>query len=550
MVFLFKALSERGKIIEFTLLVGFTLGMKSLLVGLITVFTSFSLWAQVFVSQDQAVRDLDQICQTIYEKYAYFQFKQNSLKFSWVDKCNQAKSIAGLRSQGLTRTEFGILVTDLLASFKDSHTSLRSGFGPEVGLFLGIQIQYVEDLFWLRKANSLILNQLGLTAGQLEAQKIVLESIQGVSLKNLAEVFPFVGSQAEKSNYDSFVNRLNGQTAGDFFKYLSDFKIIVPWSDTLKLKLRSVLTGKTYNVEYPWVKLQQQEVTAEQAQSCIEEEGYRFSKIADSTYYLFAPTWMAERIECDEELEKFLLEKMEFLKSQGTNVNLIIDVRYNSGGSHMWHSFLRQFISKEKGNLVTSTVVYHKPAFAGYHLNQNGVPHRIVDGVARPLWFTDSCKSTDYKNIPDEELKRVDDFLNLYPLSYLKYFKAETYSAAHVCFLEPVENAYKGKVAVLADRHAYSSNDQFLSAIKAVNPQQIKIIGEPSRAGSGGGGELILAESKFRIAYSVFVDWNYKSDLIEGFGMKPDVSVTPTIDSILQQKDLFVDEALRLLESL
>lgn len=523
--------------------------MKSLLVGLITVFTSFSLWAQVFVSQDQAVRDLDQICQTISEKYAYFQFKQNYLKFSWADKCKQAKSFAHFRPQGLTRTEFGILVTDLLASFKDSHTSLRSGFGPEVGLFLGIQIQYVEDLFWLRKANSTILNQLGLTAGQLEAQKITVESIQGVSLKNLAEMFPFVGSQAEKSSYDSFVNRLNGQTVGDFFKYLSEFKKTVPWSDNVKLKLRSSVNGKTYDIEYPWIKLQQQqEVETAQAQSCIEEEGYRFSKITDSTYYLFAPTWMAERIECDAELEKFLLEKIEFLKTQGSNTNLIIDVRYNGGGSHMWHPFVRQFISKEIGSLATNTVVYHKPAFAGYHLDQNGVPHRMVDGVARPLWFTDSCKSTDYKNIPDEELKRVGDFLNLYPLNYLKYFKAETYSTAHVCFLEPVENAYKGKVAVLADRHAYSSNDQFLSAIKAVNPQQIKIIGEPSRAGSGGGGELILAESKFRIAYSVFVNWNYKSDLIEGFGIKPDVSVTPTIDSILQRKDLFVDEALKLLE--
>lgn len=523
--------------------------MKSLLVGLITIFTSFSLWAQVFVSQDQAVRDLDQICQTISEKYAYFQFKQNYLKFSWADKCKQAKSFTSLRPQGLTRGEFGILVTDLLGSLKDSHTSLRSGFGPEVGLSLGIQIQYVEDLFWLRKANTSVLNQLGLTGGQLESQKIVVESIQGVSLKNLAEVFPFVGSQAEKSNYESFVNRLNGQTLGDFFKYLSDFKKSVPWSETVKLKLRSFETGKAYDVEYPWVKLQQKEVTPVQAQSCVEEEGYRFSKITDSTYYLFAPTWYAERVECDEELEKFLLEKIEFLKTQSANTNLIIDVRYNGGGSHLWHSFVRQFISKEIGSVATNTVVYHKPAFAGYHLDQNGVPHRMVDGVARPLWFTDSCKSTDYKNIPKEELKKVADFLNLYPLSFLKYFKAETYSTAHVCFLEPVENAYKGKVVVLADRHAYSSNDQFLSAIKSVNPQQIKIIGEPSRAGSGGGGELILAESKLRIGYSVFANWNYKSDLIEGFGMKPDVAVTPTIDSILQRKDLFVDEALKYLNS-
>jgi hypothetical protein len=523
--------------------------VKYLCLSLIFILNSLCVQAEVFLSEKQALQDLDQICQTISEKYAYFQFKQNYLKFSWADKCKQAKSFVQSRRQGLNRTEFGILVTDLLGALKDSHTSLRSGFEPEVGLFLGIQIQYVEDLFWLRKANSSILNQLGLTASQLEAQKIVVDSIQGIALKDLAEVFPFVGSQAEKSNYESFVNRLNGQTAGDFFKYLSDFKKSVSWSETVKLKLRSSVTGQTYEVEYPWVKLQQQEVKLAQALSCIEEEGYKFSKITDSTYYLFAPTWYAERVECDEQLEIFLLEKIEFLKAQVGKTNLIIDVRYNGGGSHLWHSFVRQFISKEQGRVATNTVVYHKPAFTGYHLDQNGVPHRLVGGVARPLWFTDSCKSTDYKNIPDEELKSVADFLNLFPLKYLKYFKAETYSTAHVCFLEPVDKAYKGKVAVLADRHAYSSNDQFLSAIKAVNPQQIKIIGEPSRAGSGGGGELILAESKFRIGYSVFVNWNYKSDLIEGFGVKPDLYLTPTIDSILQRKDLFVDEALRLLES-
>ena len=517
--------------------------------AILLVFVSLQLNASAFVSVRQALDDVDQLCSVINGQYAYLQLKQAQLNFSWNDKCKQMKRLINEKGRGLSRTEFAIMITDLMGVFKDSHTNLRSGMGPQLGMTLGLHVQHVEDVFWLRKADATVLNQLGLTSEQLESQKLVLESLQGIEIKTLATKFPFVGSQSEKSHYESFANRLNGQMSADLFKYLSDFKKEFVWSENIKIKLRSLITGDVYELEYPWVKLQNQGFVDDDDKSCIEQEGYRFKKITDSTYYLFAPTWQPERAQCYAELEAFLLDKMQFLKKQGAATNLIIDVRGNGGGSNFWQSFVRQFLPLERGSVATNTVLYHKPAFNGYHLDSNGVPHRMVNGVARPLWFTSECKSTDYKNISDDELQKVADFLNAKPLSQLKYFKSENYSSAHVCFLNPVQNAYRGRVAVLVDRSAYSSNEQFLSAMKAVNPAQIKIVGEPSRAGSGGGGEAILEQSQFRVSFSVFANWNYKSELIEGVGMQPDVAVSPTIDSILSRRDLFVDESLKLLES-
>ncbi len=171
----------------------------------------------------------------------------------------------------------------------------------------------------------------------------------------------------------------------------------------------------------------------------------------------------------------------------------------------------------------------------------------MIGGIPRPLWFTDECKSVRYTQINLNEQTLIADYLKNYQLQFINDFNSHNYSDPHFCMMQPSTNPYKGKVAVLMDRNAYSSNDQFITAIKAAAPDRVSLLGEKSRGGSGGGGSVVLKNSGTRVSFSIFANWGFDGHLLEDEGTTPDIPVILDIEDQLQQNDPFIEKALEVL---
>jgi hypothetical protein len=499
------------------------------------------------LSLGQALEDTAQLCSQIENQYVYLRYKEAFYGFSWRDRCKDFESRLrqGSNEDRISLGEFSFFLSELMGVFKDAHTGLRVSLAPESQLQLGARLQYMPEGFWLRSGNPDIANQTQIAEADLPSEKLIVEAIQNVQIEKLVDMLPFVGSINSWAHRSSAASRLSGPYGGDLLKYLSTHSTTkLPWSDTIHMQLRSLKSGRVFTVNFPWKRTQ---FLAMETRDCSEREGFTFRPIQSDTYYLRLPTWLPKDENCFSEIQNFLVEKIDFLRRQEIP-KLILDARNNGGGASIWQDFVRQLITREGGPKITNIVSYYKPGFPGYHLDQSGIPHQKIDGMFRPLWFSDKCKSLRYTGLSTLERNLISEFLLEHPRGFAEHFSSDSFSDPHVCILNPVEQSYRGRVAVLIDRYGYSSNDQFITSIKAAAPERVFLIGERTRGGSGGGGGGVLRKSGFRFAHAIFANWGRDSSLLEDRGTAPDFEVNETIEDVLIERDPFLEKALTVLD--
>jgi Peptidase family S41 len=224
-------------------------------------------------------------------------------------------------------------------------------------------------------------------------------------------------------------------------------------------------------------------------------------------------------------LQKWFQE-MEKLKTQ----NLIIDVRFNGGGTDpndvLLFSFLANQKFRENKSAFINTVKIH---FSEY---------LIID--EKNTKISERSKKRFEKELATE--------FDIYKDG--KYFQNERYNA----FIEPKANAFKGQIYLLISERVASAGALFASLV-ASNTNSITIGNETMGGYFGHNGHTPVAyqlpNSKIITGFSIV---NLEQDVIEkknqkfGRGIIPDIYKTQTLSEFIKNQDNIIEFTINTIE--
>lgn len=116
--------------------------------------------------------------------------------------------------------------------------------------------------------------------------------------------------------------------------------------------------------------------------------------------------------------------------------------------------------------------------------------------------------------------------------------------------ISPSTTGFKGEIVVLTDGACFSTTDQFcslfkyhdLGAIVGMETGGTYVCTDSSK-------EILLNNTRIRLHYSTSVYKVAVEGLSDYEGLKPDVAISPSIDSLLNHKDLIMEKAINILSN-
>lgn len=226
----------------------------------------------------------------------------------------------------------------------------------------------------------------------------------------------------------------------------------------------------------------------------------------------------------DPNFDSLLATVFERLKKEEIS-NLIIDLRNNEGGSEHQQAELISYL-------------YNQP----FKLYQNIYVSRLDYRPLKPVLFTaekDTTRLLD-KN-EDEWMRKISDDLWINNYEYYEGLQLQA----------PKKNVFQGKLYVIVNGTCFSSTSALIANLK--NTTQAVFIGEESGGLYEGptGGEtipIILPNSQImvRISPNINLGYMYQKHPI-GRGVLPDYSIMYTIEDLLNNKDLEMEQAKALI---
>ena len=208
--------------------------------------------------------------------------------------------------------------------------------------------------------------------------------------------------------------------------------------------------------------------------------------------------------------------------------NLIIDLRYNGGGT-------------DPNDILLFSFLANKP------FRENKSAFITTTKIPFPEYLV-----TDNHKISKREQKYFEKYLNKEFSVFKdgKYFQNETFNK----YIEPNENAFKGQIYLLISERVASAGSQFASLV-ASNTTAI-IIGNETMGGYFGHNghtpvEYELPNSKIITQFSIV---NLKQDVTErknqifGRGVIPDIYKSQTLKEYIDNEDNIIDFTIKLIE--
>lgn len=230
----------------------------------------------------------------------------------------------------------------------------------------------------------------------------------------------------------------------------------------------------------------------------------------NSTAILTIPTFQPKN-----ELKFMLSLRKMFKKIKKENIkNLVIDVRGNGGGYPESVYCLLSYLVEEK--IKTTQLAY-----------------ALVENLVDPNHFK---KDGFYKHFNRKKLKKQGDYYHT--------------NDAKRAIIRPKKQPFKGNLYILLDEKSASASAEFLGLAKTYC--QATFIGRES--GSNPITQvatdivtLILPHSLLNVRFPLIkteLNVNFKND---GHGLIPDHEIIPTIDQILEEKDMDLEKAMELI---
>jgi len=253
-----------------------------------------------------------------------------------------------------------------------------------------------------------------------------------------------------------------------------------------------------------------------------EYYGFDFNISPQNIAVLKVPTWGITP-EHTSTMQNYLQQVM--LKIEEEKIEkLVLDLRFNTGGSPLWKNLLTWLINE---NL--------KPKIRG-----------VLKFRGKTLNYFPECIS--FKNATSEQKITIKKYNTANPLDFMDQFSNDSYGDFLYCFhsTKAESGGFKGKLVLLYDENTFSSNDQFVAATKLISNEKIQTIGVPSNGGSGSGRVIRLNNSNLVVNYSIFSNWGANGKLLENQGSTPNIIINETPASFLNPKvDLYMQEAAK-----
>lgn len=447
------------------------------------------------LTAEQARADIDQLQTKLREEFSYLRLKD----FDYARALDRLRELCG---NGITRRDFAIELSKIIARFGDGHARIRgkyrflpAGFCPFV----------IEDL------NGRLVALKPDRPELLKPQYPYLKKIDGMNAEHWIEAAAVVVPQGS--------TQLIRRQAIEF----------AHWAQFVRSELKLDQTG-SISVEL------------------TDERGAKTKKfemrISPRPPVFFATLAQTDSKVLDGKIGYLRIAKMkkspDFLHQvhqamqnfRATN-GLIIDVRGNAGGSReVLRTLLPYFMRTDDAPRVVNVAAYRC---------------RVGDDRDSPRGYLENrfLYPASWSNWSGRERKAIHELASDFQPEWDEPARSKQFSAWHYMVVSPKESGgqYEKPVVVLMDEACFSATDIFLGAFKGL--QNVTLMGTPSGGGSGRGRQTVLKHSRLKVILSTMASFQPNGRLYDGHGIQPDVFVERTLDDILGKTDSTLDTALK-----
>ncbi|WP_338395174.1 S41 family peptidase [Fulvitalea axinellae] len=232
-----------------------------------------------------------------------------------------------------------------------------------------------------------------------------------------------------------------------------------------------------------------------------------------------------------EEEPSFKNHLFESMKTFQHAENLIIDIRYNKGGSRDIINMLALYIVAKDQSPWVANVAY---------VRTDADDKKTIDGMdERYLYRYGSDKFTR------KDRKAIDRFNKAFRPE--KDFDFAKFSEPHYMVLKTGKKPFTGNVYILMNERCFSASSILASAFKGLD--NVKLVGVTTDGSSGRSTYFELKNSELKYKISTMISLQRNGKTLDGNGTQPDIKLEADLDMILGDRDTQLERLIEIINS-
>jgi C-terminal processing protease CtpA/Prc len=477
----------------------------------------------------------------------YFQLKKHHPKlYQYTSKTDLDFKFDSLKTtitKPINSRDFYKKLSPVIAQVKQGHVSLGSAYKQftkkeskalkkKTFEFYNLDFEYLDNKLWVVKTRGKDSSIVGAEVVKIDNEKT----------SNLIETYK---TRFASDGYNQTLhNRLVGRNFSTFYYKDKGFrdslqiefktkdsifnKILKRLPKKEKTKEKDSLTPKAKPVKLTKEERKQNKIAAKKKRKKDKKFGFIAKTKTYTRNFNFigkdsTTAYMKIRGFTNGAYRKFYKESFKKLDSAKTK-NLILDLRDNGGGRIAEINFLYAYLAKTKYTFMKPSEVNSRLSFfPAFWNNTSGISQKIFAGIFSPFIALDNLLKTK---------KRDGKLYYKFPYSKEK---------------DPKKLNYTGDLYVVINGNSFSASSLISTHLKAT--ERAVFVGEETGGAYNGCVAGLyknyqLPESKLKIRMGLMQIETPFLQNPDGFGIKPDIEINPTISDRLTSKDPELDWVL------